>query len=315
MTEPQALRLAITDFYSSPPPRSEPLITCLERRGAQLSNQLRNSDIVLASVFGRRHRAANGNVLMFSGETRFNDEHARFTIDCRSMGRSNHFRLPFWAYVAMMDDDLQPPLDTDRRPKFCNFIFSNRRCATRNSFFEMLDARHPVDALGAVHNNAFDSRLDAGSSNGWRETKLNVLRDYRFTIAFENSEMPGYTTEKLIDAWLAGSVPIYWGNPMFTADFPPNSCLNLYEAGSFSRLVDQVLEAEHDPARYAELQNANPFRTGLAAEVLAQYRQGLEEFVDHVLEESRRSPRWAKEHRPERRRARRGALLRYFLRR
>ena len=38
------------------------------------------------------------------------------------------------------------------------------------------------------------------------------------TIAFENSSFPGYTTEKIFEPMLEGSIPIYWGNPRVDED-------------------------------------------------------------------------------------------------
>lgn len=41
---------------------------------------------------------------------------------------------------------------------------------------------------------------------------------YQFTVAIENSQQRGYFTEKLIDAFLCDTIPIYWGAPDI-ADF------------------------------------------------------------------------------------------------
>jgi hypothetical protein len=107
---------------------------------------------------------------------------------------------------------------------------------------------------------------------------VDVLRDYKFTIAFENSEHLGYTTEKLIDAWLADSVPIYWGNPALGVDLPVGACLSLYEAGSMDKLVEQVLEVHGDRQRYEGIRQANPFRTGEIHDLLDGFASDLDVF-------------------------------------
>lgn len=43
--------------------------------------------------------------------------------------------------------------------------------------------------------------------------KIDALKDYAFTIVIENSKTDYYFTEKLIDAFMTGTVPIYWGCP------------------------------------------------------------------------------------------------------
>jgi len=63
-----------------------------------------------------------------------------------------------------------------------------------------------------------------------RETeKINFIKNYKFTIAFENSTSPGYTTEKLWQPMLSGSVPVYWGNPEVDRMFNTRSFVNVHE--------------------------------------------------------------------------------------
>jgi hypothetical protein len=43
--------------------------------------------------------------------------------------------------------------------------------------------------------------------------KLDALKDYAFSLIIENSRSDYYFTEKLIDSFMTGTVPIYWGCP------------------------------------------------------------------------------------------------------
>lgn len=43
--------------------------------------------------------------------------------------------------------------------------------------------------------------------------KLNALKDYGYSIIIENSKIDYYFTEKLIDSFMTGTIPIYWGCP------------------------------------------------------------------------------------------------------
>lgn len=49
--------------------------------------------------------------------------------------------------------------------------------------------------------------------------KLTHLKDYRYHLVIENSRCPGYFTEKIIDAFRAGCIPIYWGDPEIVKHF------------------------------------------------------------------------------------------------
>ena len=50
-----------------------------------------------------------------------------------------------------------------------------------------------------------------GKGYKYLNEKIEGLRDYRFSIVIENSISGRYMTEKLIDAIVTGTVPIYWG--------------------------------------------------------------------------------------------------------
>lgn len=285
------LLIGTADFSSKPNPLNEPICQALLRQSATSSTtDSKRADVLVYSVFGLRHLTTRGTTIAFSNEPRFQTEGADYTVDCRFLPLDTHLRLPYWAYLLLKTGEHTAPPMRPPAERFCAFVYHNQLSPLRNAFFEMLNERQPVDALGRVMNNRTDPRLVERHAKGTVASKREVLADYRFTIAFENTEIPGYTTEKIIDAWLAGSVPIYWGNPAFTREFPSAGCLNLYTAGSMERLVEQVLEAERNPDRYAELQAANPFRTGHAQEMLARYRHNLDAFAERVVTDVRNRP-------------------------
>lgn len=255
------------------------------------ADAVRSADLTVFSVFGARHLLARGTTVSVSWEARAAAMgSAHWYVDGRYRPEDNHLRYPPWCGAAgnraAASVLATPPAPEPPGRRFCNFIYSNPRCQMRNAFFETLNAREPVDALGAVYRNTSHPLLSERFTETWQSSKRAVLGDYRFTIAFENEEAIGYTTEKMIDAWLADSVPIYWGNPLADTEFPEGSYLSLYEAGTIQRLVDQVLEAHHNPERYAQLRAANPFRTGLLAERVERYRADLAEFGMRVREDA-----------------------------
>src|SRR6266568_906355 len=61
------------------------------------------------------------------------------------------------------------------------------------------------------HAAAFDAIL----GRGFREIddKIEGLKDYRYSLAIENCRQNFYFTEKIIDCFMTGTVPIYWGCP------------------------------------------------------------------------------------------------------
>lgn len=111
----------------------------------------------------------------------------------------------------------------NQKKSFCNFLYSHK-VPYREEFFRQLSKYKKVDAPGKSMNNmpSIDSLYQG---NIW-ERKRQFLSPYKFTIAFENYAYPGYQTEKLYDAMLVNSLPIYLGDSNIDEIFNTNSFLN-----------------------------------------------------------------------------------------
>jgi len=159
-----------------------------------------------------------------------------------------HFRLPHWPFYVdpaalVKPPDHDPAAIQSQKSRFCAFVVSNPLCRTRNNFFRKLSRYKPVDSGGKVFNTL-----------GYRVgDKQAFLRDYKFTIAFENESHPGYTTEKIVEPMLAHSIPIYWGDPLVGRDFDTRSFLSAHDSPSLDDLVDRVVEVDRNPALHLEL--------------------------------------------------------------
>ncbi len=57
------------------------------------------------------------------------------------------------------------------------------------------------------------------------EFKIESLKDYRFQIVVENNKSDFYFTEKLIDCFQTGVIPIYWGCPSIHNFFDSNGII------------------------------------------------------------------------------------------
>ncbi|MGG1675867.1 glycosyltransferase family 10 domain-containing protein [Neobacillus sp. NRS-1170] len=126
---------------------------------------------------------------------------------------------------------------------FCNFIYSNGFPWYRNLFFDMLSKYKTVDSGGGFRNNL-----------GYRvENKLQFQKKYKFSIAFENDTNDGYTTEKIIQAFAAQTIPIYWGSPSISKEFNPNSFINCHDFDSLEDVVKRVEEIDNDMELFSKI--------------------------------------------------------------
>ena len=94
-------------------------------------------------------------------------------------------------------------LNSRKREKFCAAVITNP-IGFRLNFIKELNKYKNIDMGGRFHNNV----------GGYVKDKIEFLKQYKFSLAMENSEADGYTSEKIIDAYLAGTIPIYYGDYM-----------------------------------------------------------------------------------------------------
>ena len=48
--------------------------------------------------------------------------------------------------------------------------------------------------------------------NGFNElSKMQYVKDFKFNLAYDNSDNRGWITEKMIHPMVVGTIPIYWG--------------------------------------------------------------------------------------------------------
>jgi len=67
--------------------------------------------------------------------------------------------------------------------------------------------------------------------------KADGLAPFRYSVIIENSRESGYITEKIIDAFLTKTVPIYWGAPDVSAYFAADGMI---ECATFDDIIAAV---------------------------------------------------------------------------
>jgi len=136
--------------------------------------------------------------------------------------------------------------DVEIEPAIAVYIASNpASLSQRDAYVGELMRHMTVDSYGRCLNNR------SWSADHGRETKLETLARYRFTLAFENSIAEDYVTEKFFDPLVAGSVPVYLGAPNI-ADFAPGEhCfINVTDFSGPRELAAHLLRLAEDETAY-----------------------------------------------------------------
>lgn len=70
--------------------------------------------------------------------------------------------------------------------------------------------------------------------------KLDGLKDYMFSIVVENTKKDYYFTEKLIDCFATGTIPIYWGCPSIGNYFDERGMLVFNNVNELKNIVNGI---------------------------------------------------------------------------
>lgn len=76
--------------------------------------------------------------------------------------------------------------------------------------------------------------------------KTDGLKDYAFSFAIENCSERGYYTEKLLDCFLTGTIPIYWGDPGIETIFDKNGIIFYDEGFNYSDLSMELYYSKYN---------------------------------------------------------------------
>jgi hypothetical protein len=85
--------------------------------------------------------------------------------------------------------------------------------------------------------------------------KSEGLAPYRYSVVIENIREPSYFTEKIVDACLCETVPIYWGAPDIARYFDPEGVIACESAAEMLAALATMSEQDYARRRPAIARN------------------------------------------------------------
>ena len=251
------IRLHFVDMYGNFDVNQSYFKILLEKKYNVIVDS-KSPDFVICGPFGKEFLKYSCPRVFWTGEAIFPD----FNVYDYAMGfermqfGDRYLRLPLYAmypgcFAQAKRKHLMKPDYFTNRKNFCDFIVSNPNgLREREEFFEKLNERKHVDSAGRYKNN-MPNEEKCGNI-------LDFRRDYRFSIVFENSIIDGYITEKIVQAWASGSIPIYLkriGNNSnrIELDFNKEAYIELSDFSSMEKCIDYILELDSDRDKYLSI--------------------------------------------------------------
>ncbi len=276
------LRIAFTDFWPDFDPENNFLTDTLRQiQDIEIVNPDAKPQLLIYSIFGYDNLKHFDSIrLYYTGENDVPDFNlCDYAISFHHISyRNRHLRQPIyvrWQGFNNLRDRQRMPLPKQKRG-FCSYVVSNNWCSDpiRTQIFEEL-SKYKFVASGGRHAN---------NIGGPVKDKLDFLNKYKFNIAFENSRVEGYTTEKIVEALAARTVPIYWGDPLVNIDINPRSFINISDFASLSEAIEYIKQVDADNALYESYLDADPVdRNGYL-----DWEDQLRVFLTIIIEQGQR---------------------------
>jgi hypothetical protein len=205
------------------------------------------------SRFGTLRKPAGQIWVAWSQESRarhpeMNDPRIHRRIDLEmTYERTSDVWHPYFASTIPENLLLPPTPKTADAPAV--WLQSSRNDTSgRKAYFAELARRIKIDSFGDVGRNR-EERIPRGWTN-----QFELYRQYKFTLAFENSFARDYVTEKFWLPLRAGSVPVYRGTEDIAALAPTPDCyIDARDFASATELGAHLDHLDRNDDEYAAL--------------------------------------------------------------
>jgi GR25 family glycosyltransferase involved in LPS biosynthesis len=257
-------------------------------------------DLLICGPFGsvwQEERFRKQRKVYYSGEPPLQGETSDARIDLflthSPVETDRELRLPIWQLFVewfgsppsvirnpnRLPKELLVKPSEGQRSEFCAFVVSNPLCVERNVAFDAINAYKRVNSGGRYKNNLEGGPLAAAwaGGGGGDTAKVEFYKKHRFVLCYENCVAPGYVTEKLLHAKMAGCIPLYRGAPEAVSDFDPDSFVHVQDGQDVVQLIQEL---EADPERAEKIAR----RGALSPSQLAVVQQRLNSIGRRLVE-------------------------------
>lgn len=167
-----------------------------------------------------------------------------------------NFQLPacVWPrshWVALPEKDRNYTMEFVKgKEYFANFITGHEsEYSIRGDFFKELCKYKRVESPGSYLNN-----MPNGERVNWlNNSKSDFQRKCKFTLCFESTNHYGFVTEKIMDAFYADTIPVYFGSPTVKEIFNEKAFIYVPDRDSFEEAIAKIMELDQDDKKYLEM--------------------------------------------------------------
>jgi hypothetical protein len=194
----------------------------------------------------------NGKILRLGGEASYYNRTTGYYLGPVKTADPHQMQF-FYAQLAAAVAGLPRLLAARRKTNATQFlVYRSSHCVQyREAAFHRICTQmeptpcHASKCIGDYHH-AVAARTPRRWAHNSREGP------YRFEIAMDNTKMDGYVSEKILNAFLAGAIPIYYGTTDVFKLFHREAFI-YYDVTDPQTALDRILYLETNRTAYAEV--------------------------------------------------------------
>lgn len=275
---------SVPSFYTNPQYK---LLKKILKRKYILEIKSDNPDYIIFDVFGCSHLDEiyqNSIKIAFFTENQIPD----FNIADYAIGQSHiiyldrYFKRSYFLGLLFTFNNRylqlirKKVLTSHKRKKFCAAVISNNITTDyfRLEFIEELNKYKNIDMGGSYKNNV-----------GYIKNKIKFLSSYKFSIAMENTEGNGYLSEKIIESFMSGTIPIYYGDYMVDEYINTKSFILIRDKNDMFKKIDYIKKIDNNDELYEKILKENIFIDNYFKEKIENERI---EFLYHIFDQDKK---------------------------
>lgn len=213
-----------------------------------------NSDIIIkAPLSGDIWNNNKLPYIYWSGENRFvsfSNFHTKyFQILTLINDRPNTLYIPFCLESKnIYKERINKKLDREFMLGYCASNPVNIREIIFSKFVEKMGIKNCC-SFGSCYGNYKDTQiLTGGDYNG--ESLIFNYSKCKFILVMENSKGDGYITEKIVNAFYSGAIPIYYGSNNINELFNKEAFINIDNFVNIDVCIDYVINLSDEKREY-----------------------------------------------------------------
>ena len=204
-----------------------------------------NCDLIIKSpLSGNIWNKNKKPYIYWSGESR-DIQHSKYHTKYMEI-LSFHSENPNSIYIPFClesENIYKERINTNLNRQYIIGYCSSNQVQIREELFNKFVEKAGIDNCVSM-GNCYGKYKETQQLVGGNFQGYGIIHSYskcKFILAIENCKKNGYITEKIINAYYSGAIPIYWGSQDINELFNKDSFINVDDFKSFDDCINYVL--------------------------------------------------------------------------